>query len=125
MAKIKLKANDSNQQIILDYLEKNASDSLVEKINSGSKTIGQCWGYILSEARKLVKNNCACVDDATVFGWVIHFFEEDSIKGDNYKGSPKVEFTTSAAAAAKVKLAQKAKKENTDCEQISFADLFR
>ncbi len=127
MAKIKLKAEDSNQQIILDYLEKNSSDSLAERINTGSKTIKQCWNYILSEARKSAKGNCAFVDDTTVFGWAVHFFEEDTIKGDEFNGSSKVEVTTSAAASTEPSTPRpvpKVKKVNTDYNQISFADLF-
>lgn len=127
MAKIKLKAEDSNQQIILNYLEKNSSDSLAERINTGSKTIKQCWNYILSEARKLANGNCACIDDATVFGWAVHFFEEDTIKGDEFNGSSKAEVTTSAAASTETSTpnpATKVKKVNTDYDQISFADLF-
>ena len=81
---LNLKAKTSNEQIVLDYLTANASDMLVEKINNGKKTLSQCWSYIVSEAKKLAQNNCACVEDATVFGWAIHFFEEDSIDAKKY-----------------------------------------
>ena len=79
---LNLAAETDNEKIILDYLNKNASDQLIFKINTGKKTLSQCWSYILSEAQKLAKNNCACVADETVFGWAIHFFEEDSIKAE-------------------------------------------
>ncbi len=79
---LNLKAETNNEKLILDYLNKNASEQLIFKINAGKKTLSQCWSYIISEARKLAKDNCACVDDATVFGWAIHFFEEDSIKAE-------------------------------------------
>ena len=37
-------------------------------------------------ARKLAEKgaNSACVDDATVYGWAIHYFEEESIEGTLY-----------------------------------------
>ena len=41
--------------------------------------------YIISEARKAAVGNCACIDDTTVFGWAIHFFEEDEIKAKDYE----------------------------------------
>lgn len=81
---LKLEAKTSNEQIVLDYLKENVSEMLAEKINSGKKTLSQCWSYIVSEARRLAQNNCACVTSDTVFGWAIHFFEEDSIDGKKY-----------------------------------------
>ena len=42
--------------------------------------------YACEEARKLAEKgaNCACVEDSVVFGWAIHYFEEDSIEGTLY-----------------------------------------
>lgn len=75
----KLEAKGEQQKIVLDYIEANASDMLVEKINSGEKNLWQCWQYITSEAKKQAKNGCACISDTEVFGWAMHFFEEESI----------------------------------------------
>lgn len=80
---LNLEAKTNNEKIILEYLNKNISEQLANKINTGKKTLSQCWSYIVSEARKLAKNNCAYVDDATVFGWAVHFFEEDNIKASD------------------------------------------
>ena len=85
---LKLEAKTSNEQIVLDYLNTNVSEMLAEKINNGKKTLSQCWSYIMSEARKLAQNNCACIVDETVFGWAIHFFEEDSIDGKKFDTKP-------------------------------------
>lgn len=90
---LKLEAKTSNEQIVLDYLNKNASEMLAEKINDGKKNLSQCWSYIVSEAKKLAQNNCACVEDATVFGWAIHFFEEDSIDGNKFNTKSPVKVT--------------------------------
>ena len=76
---LKLKANTDNETRILTYLELNASDELKRKINAGEKTLEGCWKYITTQARTLAKNGCACIEDATVYGWAIHFFEEDSV----------------------------------------------
>ena len=84
MATVKLKAKDKSEEIVLAYLESNASEVLVQKINSGDKTLTQCWNYIVSEARKQAQNGCACIADSEVYGWAIHFFEEDSISGADF-----------------------------------------
>lgn len=91
---LNLKATTPNEEIILNYLNANASETLAAKINNGKKTLTQCWNYIVSEAKKLAQNNCACVEDKTVFGWAIHFFEEDSIKAEEQKPIPVKTTTT-------------------------------
>ena len=77
---LNLTAKGDNEKIILQYLENNVSDVLAEKINSGTKTLADCWKFITECARKQAKNGCACIQDDLVFGWAIHFFEEDAIK---------------------------------------------
>ena len=115
----RLIAKDNNQKIVLDYLKKNASESLREKISNGTKTLAQCWAYITGEAKKQAQNGCAVIDDQTVFGWAIHFFEEDSIVPGKIK-------ETIVAKAVKVEPSQpkkkvKEKKEQTEImEQLSF-----
>lgn len=107
---LNLEAKTSNEKLILEYLNKNATEALVEKINTGKKTLAQCWAYIVSEARKLAQNNCACVEDATVFGWAMHFFEEDSIKAETYSNA------TSSAVKTKTIAPKKAKKPKVKAE---------
>lgn len=96
--KLNLSADGSEQQAVLQYLESNASDVLAEKINNGSKTLEGCWKFIESQAKKKAKGqNCVCCTDQEVFGWAVHYFEEDSIKegekeavekGDTYEVTP-------------------------------------
>ena len=77
---INLTANNATEARILAYLHENASEPLAEKISAGKKTLAGSVGYAKEEARKLAVDGCACVDDATVFGWIVHYFEEDSIE---------------------------------------------
>lgn len=107
---LRLKANNKQEEIILAYLQENASETLAEKINNGTpfvkdgkpltnlKTLSGFMKYACEEARKLAEKgaNCACVEDNVVFGWAIHYFEEDSIEGtlytidgEEYKPAPK------------------------------------
>lgn len=96
--KLNLEAKGRDQELIKKYLEENASDILVQKINNGTpfeksgkslinkKTLDGFMNYAYSEAKKLVEKgaNCACVEDRVVYGWAIHYFEEDSIEGTLY-----------------------------------------
>ncbi|MDE6275734.1 MAG: hypothetical protein K2M75_04255 [Clostridia bacterium] len=98
MAKLNLTANGTAQERILNYLEENASDVLVEKINNGTaiekdgkqlvnkKTLNGFMQYANDEARKIAEKGAryACIDDPTVYGWAIHYFEEDNIEGTLY-----------------------------------------
>ena len=115
MIELNLTATDSGQAKVLAYLQENASETLADKINNGTpfekdgkplinkKTLAGFMKYACDEARKLAEKgaNSACIDDVTVYGWAIHFFEEDSIEGtlytidgEEYKPAPKKVATT-------------------------------
>jgi len=72
------------------------------------KDLAGFMNYASSEARKLVNNKArfACVEDTTVFGWAIHYFEEDSIEGKLYNLDG-TEFTTEVKSKPIEKLQKK------------------
>lgn len=73
---------------IQTYLENRAkTDSLfAETYRKANKSIEECIKYIYSQARKLAKEgNAVGVDDATVYGWAVHYYDEDDIKLDKVK----------------------------------------
>ncbi len=94
MKNLDLTANTEAEKRILGYLQNNASDTLADKINNGTpvvkdgqeltdkKTLSGFMKYAASEAKKLAEKgaNSACVEDTVVFGWAIHYFEENSIE---------------------------------------------
>lgn len=94
MPKLDLYATTKPQERIKEYLEKSASDVLVAKINNGSvilkdgqtlinmKTLDGFMKYATQEAQKMAEkgSHCACIEDDVVFGWAVHYFEEDSIE---------------------------------------------
>lgn len=98
MKNINLTANDKEQELILAYLKANASATLAEKINNGvtiekdgkrlinKKTLDGFMKYACDEARKSAEKGktAAFVSDDVVYGWAIHYFEEDSIEGTLY-----------------------------------------
>lgn len=102
--KLNLQTQSKEQEILLAYLEQNASAALAEKINNGipankngtqlvmKKDLTGFMKYATEEARKAAPTGAtsACVEDKTVFGWLMHYFEEDSIEGRyfNLNGTP-------------------------------------
>ncbi len=123
-----LTAKTDNEKRILAYIEQNATDYLCNKINNGKKTLQGCWKYITSEAKKQAVNGCACIEDSTVFGWAMHYFEEDSIKeGATPKPNttPKTTARNTPTKAEPPKATPKPKPtpKKQEVEQISFFDL--
>lgn len=95
MKELHLIAKGKEQELILAYLKENASDILAEKINNGTpiekdgklltnkKTLDGFMTFAAEEAKKQAAKGArsACVEDAAVYGWAVHYFEEDSIEG--------------------------------------------
>ena len=95
---LNLTANTTAEEKILQYLKENASETLAEKINNGTpfekdgvplinkKTLAGFMKYACKEARKTVESgsSSACIEDSVVYGWAIHYFEEESIEGTLY-----------------------------------------
>lgn len=128
MARLNLTTKTKNEEIILNYLDSNASADLIDRINKGEKTLAQCWNYIFSEARKQAKNGCACIADEEVFGWAMHFFEEDEIKAEAYNGVVPVKVKTSDNVenerSDKSQKRNKPKIAEAENCQLTFDDLF-
>ena len=133
--KLNLEAKTKEQQRIKAYLEENASDILAEKINNGvriekdgkillnRKTMDGFMSFATEEARKQADKGAryAMVEDDVVFGWAVHYFEEDSIEGTlfNEDGS---EYKTQPKPAAKAPTV-KAQPKPQPKPQMSMFDL--
>ena len=110
MIKLNLKAESPELQAIKEFLEENANEFLAEKINNGvyiqkdgkrllnKKDLASFMKYACEEARKLSAKGAtsACVKDEIVFGWAMHYFEENDLigklyneDGSEYKPTPK------------------------------------
>lgn len=114
MIELNLSANTEPEKRILEYLQNNVSESLADKVNNGTpfekdgkrlinkKTLSDFMKYAYDEARKLAEKgaNSACIEDSVVYGWAIHFFEEESIVGALYNADG-TEYKPVAKAAAK------------------------
>ena len=158
MKTLNLKTTTEPQKVVKAFLEHNASDILAHKINNGvkvekdaktlinKKTLDGFMKYATDEARKIAEKGsmCACVDDATVFGWAIHYFEEDSIieklynedgteyvqpkastpkKADKKKDVKKPEQKAEQKPTVAINKSSDNAKKITTINQISFFDL--
>ena len=95
---LNLTANTPVEEKILQYLKENASETLANKISNGTpfekdgkpllnkKTLSGFMKYACEEARKTVESgsSSACIEDSVVYGWAVHYFEEESIEGTLY-----------------------------------------
>ena len=122
MIKLNLETNKKEYEIIKEYLENNVSEELADKINNGvkivkdnktlinKKTLDTFMQYANEEARKLAQQgaNYACIEDKTVFGWAIHYFEENELEGklyneDGTEYKPEIKITNVAKPTPKPK----------------------
>lgn len=96
--KILLETKNKAQEILKEYLENNASEILANKINNGvkiqkddktllnKKDLNGFMKFASDEARKQTESGAsfACIESDAVFGWAMHYFEEDEIVGELY-----------------------------------------
>lgn len=141
MINLNLTANNEAEKRIKEYLENNVSEELANKINNGTsiikdnktlinkKTLSSFMNYANEEARKIAEKNAryACVEDNTVYGWAIHYFEENSIEGILYNEDGteyKAPLKTANKETSKpaVKVVEKPKEENKQATLFDFFD---
>lgn len=134
--KLNLEAKTNEQKLIKAYLEENASAVLAEKINDGTpiqkdgktfinrKTLDGFMKYATDEARKLASKgaNSACVEDKVVYGWAVHFFKEDSIKGTLYNEDGTEYKPTPKPVPANVKKVEPKKQDSRQASLFDFME---
>lgn len=104
-------------EVIKSYLDKRAKEDplFAETYNKKNKSIEECCQYIYSQARKVAKGgNAVGIDDATVYGWAVHYYDEDNIKVDNVKEGVEVSTPDSVKEEVVVKMPEKPVKKNIE-----------
>ncbi len=143
---LNLTATTTEEKVLKEYLEQTVSDVLADKINNGvpvekdgkklvsRKTLAGFMKYATDEARKQAAKGAtsACLHSDIVFGWAIHYFEEDSIPGTLYnedgteykppKPTPKV--TPKPSVTVTDTPTAPAPKSQPKAGQMSMFDLF-
>ena len=116
---------------IKDYLDERASkDELFAKSYAKTnKNIDECYDYIVSEARKQCKNSDSiCISDDVVYGWAVHYYDEDNIKvgrseeSEESKESKEISKATKMASNANKKSVE-SKKKSADAKKCKSAKI--
>ena len=136
---LNLKANTPSEQKILEYLHNNASETLANKINNGmlfekdgkllinKKTLAGFMKYASDEARKTVESgsSSACIEDSVVYGWAVHYFEEESIEGTLYTLDGEEYKPAVKAKTLKNRLIRPLLLRNSKINRLLYSILFR
>ena len=121
----------SAKERIKDYLDERASkDKLFAKSYAKTnKNIDECYDYIVGEARKQCKNSDSiCISDDVVYGWAVHYYDEDNIKvgrsmeSKESKESKEISRATEMASNANKKSVE-AKKKSEDAKKCKSAKI--
>lgn len=74
--------NNSFQDTIKAYLDKRASEDSLFAVTYAkkNKNIKDCCSYITGRAKKMQSGGCAVISHEEVFGWAVHYYDEDDIK---------------------------------------------
>ena len=147
MITLDLTATTTEEKVLKEYLAQNVSEILADKINNGvpvakdgkqlisRKTLAGFMKYATEEARKQAEQGATsvCLHSDVVFGWAIHYFEEDSILGTLYnedgteyktpKPAPKVTPKKAATATATETAAVPAPNPKPKAGQMSMFEL--
>ena len=116
------------QEAVKKHLDKMAEQdfAFAERYKDEKKSIEECAKYIMAQARKQAKNGCAAIEDAVVYGWAVHYYQEENIKVDN---APKAKIVAPKVEKPKevkpIKALVKDKKNENKCVQMDlFAGMF-
>lgn len=93
------------KQAIKSYLDNRAKTDELFAVAYAKphKNIDECFNYILGEARK--QGNAVYLPDDVVFGWAVHYYDEDDIKIN------KLPANTQVSARASVELTEEDKEK--------------
>lgn len=113
----------SAKERIKDYLDERASkDELFAKSYAKSnKNIDECYEYIVGEARKQCKDSDSiCISDDVVYGWAVHYYDEDNIKvGRSTESKESKESNVNKKAVEANKMASNANKNASEANKKS------
>lgn len=95
--RIKVLASEVKDEAVLEIVKYLISRTdMNDKYLNEEKSLKQMIDFILKEAKKKSENNMAMIKDDVVFGWAIHYWDEDNkdldlSSSDNVKNIEKKE----------------------------------
>lgn len=74
-----MKASNAFKETIKNYLEKRAKEDELFAVTykKENKNLDECCNYVMQCAKQ---GGCAGYSDDEVFGWAVHYYDEDDIK---------------------------------------------
>ncbi|MEF2782787.1 MAG: Cas9 inhibitor AcrIIA9 family protein [Clostridium sp.] len=100
-----------------NYLMERAKTdpSVANNLKKEKKSLNECWDYVLSEVAKTMYRSgnfgCAAGDDEELFGLAVHYYDEDDIKFEPFKGAKVVDMSKQQQDKKVESKEQKAKEE--------------
>lgn len=106
---------DANLKLICDYLL--GRQDMQEKLNNPNKSIEKMFSYIRNQAKKKAVNGCAVISDTEVFGWAVHYYDEEEVC-DNAEQPERMTLQYAKDIVKKsAEKKKKAKKEESEWQQ--------
>lgn len=106
---------DKNLKLICDYLL--GREDMQEKLNNPNKSIEKMFSYVRNQAKKKAVNGCAVIKDTEVFGWAVHYYDEEEVC-DNAEQPERMTLQYAKDIVKKsAKKKNKAKKEESEWKQ--------
>ena len=106
---------DTNLKLICVYLL--GREDMQEKLNNTNKSIDKMFSYIRNQAKKKAVNGCAVISDTEVFGWAVHYYDEEVVC-DNAEQPERMTLQYAKDIVKKsVEKKKKTKKEESEWQQ--------
>lgn len=106
-----MKASNAFKETIKAYLDKRASEDELFAVTyqKENKNLDKCCNYVVQCAKE---GNCGGYADEEVFGWAVHYYDEDDIKNTKpVSGKVIVNHTVELTEEDKAEVKAKAMKE--------------
>lgn len=113
---------NSFQDTIKAYLDQRAQTDELFAVSYAkeNKNIKDCCNYITSRAKEEASQGCAVIADNVVFGWAVHYYDEDDIKVEKTSNTRSEVKTSEAKTEIKKEVLKSKTKKNEDINQLSF-----
>lgn len=117
-----MKTNNIFNDVIKAYLDERArKDELFSvSYNKKNKNINDCCIYIKNRAKRMQSGGCAVVSDDEVFGWAIHYYDEDDIKIGSQVNCHVQTNKTAVKTESKKEKAKPRKREESNVQQLTL-----
>lgn len=116
------RVRDTNIRLVCEYLM--SRNDMRAKLDNPKKSIYKMWDYVISQAKKQAndsenKHVASCNSDE-VYGWAIHYYDEEDVGGDEEQPSRLNLESAKAIVKTSVEKKKKPKKEESEWKQESL-----